>query len=96
MTILRYTPPFALWLVGGAVLTSYYGPLSILNPFRHLLSMVTAMRFLVQWLLGPGVPYRLLPIETVEAVDAVAGFFGLAGWFALMIAIFARYGVGDI
>lgn len=96
MTIMRYSPPFALWVVGGAVLTSFYGPLAILNPFRHLLSMVAAMRYLVQWLLGPQPPFPLLPIETVEAVDAVAGLFGLAGWFMLMIAIFVRYGVTDI
>lgn len=96
MTFLRYTPPVALWAVGGAILTNVYGLLSLVNPFRHLLSMVTAMRYLVQWLLGPGVPYPLVPIESTAALETIAGFFGLAGWFTLLIVIFARYGVADI
>lgn len=96
MTILRYTPPVALWAVGGAILTNVYGPLSVVNPFRQLLSMVAAVRFLVEWLLGPGVPYPLLAFGRAAALETLAGFFGLAGWFALLVVIFARYGVADI
>lgn len=96
MTLLNYAPPFLFWMAGGAILTSYYGPLAALNPFRHLLAMVEAMHFGIQTLLGSGTTYRLLPIATEQSLNAVAGFLGLAGWFALLVAIFVRYGVMEI
>jgi len=96
MSLLRYTPPFFFWLLGGAVLASYYGPLSVLNPFRHLLSMVEAMRYLVGTLVGSGVSYTLVPVETVNSIDAIAGLFGLVGWAALFVVIMVRYGATEI
>lgn len=96
MSLLRYSPPFFFWSVGGAILVSYYGPLSILNPFRHLLAMVETVEFTVSMMLNPTAPYQLFPIATEQSLNAVAGLFGLVGWFLLMVAILFRYGAGDI
>lgn len=96
MTLWRYSPPFVFWVVGGAILVSYYGPVSILNPFRHLLSMVEAMRYAIQTMLGTQPPYQLFPIATEESLNTVAGIFGLAGWLTLMIVILVSYGATDI
>lgn len=95
MSLLRYTPPFLLWATGGAIIVSYYGPLSILNPFRHLLAMVETVRYIVGVMFYPQAPYPLFPVATEQSLNALAGLFGLAGWFVLMLAIFVRYGAGE-
>ena len=96
MTLLRYSPPIVLWVIAGALLTSYYGPLAIANPFRHLLAMVEALRYLVVLFVGTQSTSPLLPIATEQSVNTVAGLFGLAGWLTLVIVILVREGAADI
>lgn len=96
MTVLRYLPAFLCWVIGGSLLVSFYGPLAILNPFRHLLAMVETIEFTIAVLVADQAPYQLLPIATEAGLNAIAGIFGLVGWFSLMVAIFLDYGVTEI
>ncbi|MFB6153578.1 MAG: hypothetical protein ABEJ27_04940 [Halodesulfurarchaeum sp.] len=96
MTLFRLTPPLVLWVVGGALLVSQYGPLAILNPFRLLLAMVAALRYLVRSALGVEIGYSLVPITGEQSLNAVAGLFGLAGWILLLIVIMLVEGAARI
>ncbi|MFB6268269.1 MAG: hypothetical protein ABEI31_11465 [Halodesulfurarchaeum sp.] len=96
MSILRLTPPLVCWSAGGALLVSHYGPLAVVNPFRLLLAMVTALRYLVRSLLGVQVGYALFPITSEQSLNAVAGLFGLGGWVLLFVVIMLMEGAAKI
>ena len=96
MTFRKYSPPFFFWVVAGAILTSYYGPLATLNPFRHLVAMAQALQYLVHLFLGTQPLHRLFPIASEQSLNVLAGLFGLGGWLTLVIVILLREGAADL